>query len=330
MSDDALVLLVWGDNDFLVREAAREALGDVRPVEVEGDEWRPEVLADLATPSLFGEARALVVTSAQDLPDEAVPELARFAEDPPPDVRLVLSVVTHARAKAPPKRLVTAAGPRAEVRRAAVERRDLPGWIRERARRHGVPATPAGAAALVETVGQDPAVLDQAVAQIAAATPDEGLTPAAVGTQFRGFGDRRIWELCDAAFGGDLPGALRALTGMLEAREEPLAILGGIAARLRDLVRVRDLPPGMPASDMARAAGLRFDWQVRRYREQAARFSPARLSALHASLVEADGLLKQGGQGDVVLPVVVTRIAAGSSPGRAGGRAAVSGSRPER
>jgi DNA polymerase-3 subunit delta len=330
VTPDAPVLLVWGDNEFLVREAAREALGEVRPVELDGDDWSPEVLADLATPSLFGEARALVIVNAQDLPDEAAEELADFAADPPPDVRLVLAVVTHARAKAPPKRMATAAGPKAVVRRAAVERRDLPGWIRERARRRGVKATPGGAAALVETVGEDPAVLDQAVAQIAAASPEEGITPAAVGAQFRGFGDRRIWELCDAAFGGDPPAALRALAGMLEAREEPLAILGGIAARLRDLMRIRDLPPGMPASEMARAAGLRFDWQVRRYREQAARFSPEQLHAVHARLVEADGLLKQGGQGDVVLPVVVSSIAAASASGQTGPRRALSGSRPER
>jgi DNA polymerase III delta subunit len=107
---------------------------------------------------------------------------------------------------------------------------------------------------------------------------------------------------------------------MLEAREEPLVILGGIASRLRDLIRVRSLPPGLPRSEVARAAGLRFDWQARRYLEQATRYSEEDLARLHGDLVDADETLKQGGSGEVVLPVLVTRIAAAG-----GGRAAGAG-----
>lgn len=306
---DAPIVVVWGDSDFLVREGARQATGDVRPVEVDAHEWRPELLADLATPSLFGEARALLVLDAQDLPDQALGHVAGYGEDPSPGTRLVLAVVTSARAKGPPKRIAAAAGERAAIRRVALERRDLGGWVRDRARREGITASPQGSAALVETVGEDPAMLAQAVAQVAASHPTEGLTPGTVAAQFRGFGDRRVWELCDAAFGRDLPGALRVLAGMLEAREEPLAILGGIAARLRDLLRVRSLPPRTPAAEMAREVGLRFDWQARRYRDQAARFSAEELVGLHADVVAADRSLKQGGSGDVVLPMIVARIA---------------------
>jgi DNA polymerase-3 subunit delta len=198
---------------------------------------------------------------------------------------------------------------RAEIERVGIDRKELPDWVRRLAAERGVPATPDGARALVETVGEDPAQLDQAVAQLAAAYAEEGVTAGTVALQFRGFGERRIWELCDAAFGGNAPQALRHLAAMLEAREQPLAILGGVAARLRDLIRVRALPPRTPPKEVARTAGLRFDWQARRYVQQARRFTEDELARLHECAVDADRMLKVGAQGEVVLPMLVARIA---------------------
>ncbi len=309
MTDDApSVLLLWGDSAYLLRQAAVEAFGEVRPVEVEGPTWRPGATSDLATPSLFGEERGLMITAAQSLPREGLEEVGRYASNPAPGGRLVLTYEVGARAKGPPKGVLSALGKAAAVRRIAVDRRDLPDWVRRRAAARGIPATPQGVQALIQTLGEDPGVLDQAVEQLASSHPEDGVTPRAVAAQFRGLGDRRIWELCDAAFGGDPAGAMRALVGMLEAGDEPLVMLAGIASRLRDLVRVRSLPPKTPLAEVARRAGLRFDWQARRYRDQARRFTPQALSAIHAELVEADRALKQGGRGDTVLVKVVASI----------------------
>jgi DNA polymerase-3 subunit delta len=314
-SERPSVALVWGESDFLVREAAL-ALLPPQPQTVDVPDWRPGLVVDLSSPSLFGGERTLLITEAQDLPDEALAEVARHAADPPPGTVLVLAAVTGPRAKGPPRALANAVGQAAVVQRAAVERRELPSWVRGRARAQGLQVDGPGVVALIETVGEDPAILDQAVRQIASVDPPGGLTREAVMAQFRGFGERRTWELCDAAFTGDVRTALRSLAGMLDAREEPIVILGGIASRLRDLIRVRSLPPGMPQKDVARAAGLRFDWQARRYLNQARRFSEEELASLHADLVEADRTLKQGGSGEVVLPMVTTRIAAAAGAGR--------------
>jgi DNA polymerase-3 subunit delta len=316
----SLVVVLWGEDPFLLRTEAMELLGEVRPREIDAPEWTPGGTADLATPSLFGEARALVVTDAGNLPEEGREEVLGYARSPSPDATLVLLVEVGPRAKGPPAALSRSLPKEVEVRRVAVERRELPGWVRARARRRGVAASPAGASALVETLGEDPAILDQAVEQMAAAFPKDGLTPDTVAAQFRGLGERRVWELSDLAFGRDLPGALRALTALLESREEPLMILGGLAARLRDLLRVGALPERMAPAEAARAAGLRFDWQVRRYREQARRFSRDELAGLHEHVSEADRLLKQGSPGDVVLTKLLVRIAGAPEGARAAGR----------
>jgi hypothetical protein len=86
-------------------------------------------------------------------------------------------------------------------------------------------------------------------------------------------------------------------------------ILGGMAARLRDLIRVKSLPERMPLAELAREAGLRFDWQARRYRDQARGFTMPELVRLHDRVVEADEELKSGAAGDVVLPIVVSAVA---------------------
>jgi DNA polymerase III delta subunit len=120
-----------------------------------------------------------------------------------------------------------------------------------------------------------------------------------------------VWDLCDRAFTRDLPGAIRSWRSLEEGGDDPLKVLGGVSSRLRDLIRVRALPDRMPPAELAKRAGLRFDWQARRYRQQAGNFSMAQLVTLHERITEADRALKSGASGDTVMPVLVAAIAAG-------------------
>ena len=86
-------------------------------------------------------------------------------------------------------------------------------------------------------------------------------------------------------------------------------MLGGVSSRLRDLIRVRALPDRMPPKELASRAGLRFDWQARRYQQQARNFSMAQLLRLHERITEADRALKSGAAGDTVMPALVVAIA---------------------
>jgi DNA polymerase III subunit delta len=302
------VYLLWGEDPFLLREAAFEILGDVQPRELDAAEWQGGELSDLATPSLFGERRALLVTDCRSLPDQAVTELRAFLADPPPDAPLVLCATVGERAKAPAA-LAKLVAPLGEVREVKVTRRDLTGWLLGRAKANGLALVPDGATALVETVGEDPAALGQALEQLSAAFAGERITAALVRRQFRGLGEQHSWDLCDRAFRKDTVGAMRALSALLGSRADPLMVLGAIAARLRDLLRVRSLPDRLPPREVVQRAGLRFEWQVRTYREQARRFDVDELVRLHLQVVEADRALKSGGAGDVVLPVLIASIA---------------------
>src|SRR4051794_13183475 len=302
------VVLLWGEDPFLLREAALDALGDVRATEVDAAEWRGGETADLATPSLFGDARALLVTDCRSLSKDATAELARYLDAPAPDAMLVLSAQVAERGKAPAalSKIVKPAG---EIREVKVGRKDLPAWTAARGERHGVSIAPVAAQAMVEILGEDPGALDSAAEQLANAFPNERVTKEIVQRQFRGLGDQHTWDLCDRAFGRDLPGSVRSLRSLLESQEAGLLILGAIASRARDLLKVRALPDRMRAEDVARAAGLRFEWQGRRYREQAKRFSVEELVTIHRRIAEADRALKSGASEEIVLPVLVAEIA---------------------
>ena len=307
----ASVTLLWGEDDFLLREWALELLADRKPAEVDAAEWRGGELQDLATPSLFGERRALVITDAKSLPKEAIGELAAYLSAPDPDAPLVICAQVGDRAKVPAAldKLVKPVGQVVEVK---IVRKDLEAWLIQRARRDELDLAPPAARALVEIVGAEPGPLAAALRQLGGAFAGQGITPTIVARQFRGLGDQKVWDLCDRAFSKDLPGAIRSLRSIEEGRDDPLMVLGGIASRLRDLMKVRALPDRMPLTELARAAGLRFDWQARRYQQQARNYSMDQLVVLHERLVDADRAMKSGASADVVMPVLVAAIAAES------------------
>lgn len=301
--------MFWGEDEFLLRDAALSLLEDrgIRATEVDGRDWRGGETADLATPSLFGEPRALLVLGCQGLPDRGVRELKEYLAAPAADALCVLTQVSRGKSAPPLGKAVQAGG--GLVRQVTLRRQDLNGWVVDRGRRAGVKVTGQAAAELVKTLGQDPATLDQAVRQLGSAFPGRAIGPGDVASQFRGLGEQRVWDLCDKALAGRAGEALVALRSLLDEREDPLIILGGIASRIRDLIRVRALPERIPQAEAAKQAGLRFDWQVRRYREQAARFAPEDLARLHANVVDADRALKGGVAGDVVLIGLVASMA---------------------
>jgi DNA polymerase-3 subunit delta len=313
--------LIWGEDEFLLRESAHDLLDrhGLRADEIDAAEWRGGETSDLATPSLFGERRALLVTGVQGLSEAAATEIRSYlaghgAAGGGDDSVLVLTAISRGRSGPPIGKAVTAAG--GAVRQVTVRRQDLPTWVLGRAKRRGVSMSSPAAAALIGAVGDGPAELDQAVEQLGSAFPNQPIGPDQVHAQFRGLGDQQIWDLCDRALAGRLGDALVALRSLLEDREAGLLILGGIAARVRDLIRVRSLPDRMPPAEAAKAAGLRFDWQVRRYREQAGRFTPEELEALHERVAEADRAIKGGVGEDVVLPGVVAALSGRPDVGR--------------
>ena len=304
----APIALLWGEDAFLLREAALQRFADVHPTEVDAGEWQGGELQDLATPSLFGEPRALLISDARSLTKDATAELAAYLAAPDPDARLVICCQVAERGKVPAalEKLVKPVG---EVRHVEIKRKDLEGWLSGRAVEMQLDLSVPAARALVETLGEETGQLVGALQQLGGAFTGRRITPAMVATQFRGLGEQKVWDLCDRAFSLDLPGAIRSWRSIEEGGDDSLKVLGGVSSRLRDLIRVRALPDRMPPKELTSRAGLRFDWQARRYQQQARNFSMAQLLRLHERITEADRALKSGATGDTVMPALVVAIA---------------------
>jgi DNA polymerase-3 subunit delta len=309
MSELGAVTLLWGEDAFFVRETARAMLRDIRVTEVDAGDWSGGELQDLATPSLFGDRRALLVTDCRSLSKAALGELNVYLRAPDPNAPLVLGCTVAERGK-PPAALVKMIEPAGTITQVQVARKELEPWLVQRAAGIGLEVTAQAARALVQTLGEDLAQLASSLEQLAAAFQSTRITPAEVRRQFRGLGEQKTWDLCDRAFGKDLPGAIRALRAIEENGDEALMVLGGIAVRVRDLIRVRALPDRTPPAQVAKQAGLRFDWQARRYQQQARNYSLDQLVEIHDRIAETDRALKSGAPGDVVMPVLIAAIAA--------------------
>jgi DNA polymerase III subunit delta len=310
-SSKGAVTLLWGEDPFLLREAALELFGDLRPTEVDAAVWQGGELQDLATPSLFGERRALLISDARSLSKDATAELAAYLSAPAPDAPLVICCRVAERGKAPAglEKLVKPVG---TVTQVAIARKDLEPWLVQRAKKQDLDLAPQAARALVDALGEEPGRLLEALQQMGQAFAGQRITRELVVQQFSGLGEQKVWDLCDMAFGKDLSGAIRSLRSIEAGGDDPLKVLGGISSRLRDLIRVRALPDRIPAAKVAQAAGLRFDWQARRYQQQARNFSMGQLLELHDRITEADRALKSGGVGDVIMPTLIAAIAAGT------------------
>lgn len=303
------VVLLWGEDPFLLRDRALGIFGDLKPSEVDGGHWEGGETADLDTPSLFGERRGLLVTDAKSISAAGLKELARYCEAPSPDALLILTAKVAERAKAAPPSLAKLVDPSAIVE-VSLKRKELAGWVTARAQAKELRISPAACQTLIGVVGEEAAELDQALDQLVNAFPGADITPEIVSAQFQGLGDQQVWDLCDRAFTRDLPGSIHSLRSLLAAREDPLKILGGVALRVRQLVKVRTLPDHAGQQDVMKAAGLRMPWQAKSYQTQARRFTMAELIVIHTRVVDADRALKLGGSdGDVVLSSLVAAIA---------------------
>ena len=303
------VTLLWGEDDYLLREAALALLGETKATEVDAAEWEGGELQSLATPSLFGEPRALLVNDAKSLRKETLDEIGRYLAAPDPDATLVL-VLRRRRSREgarPPSRSSWSRS--GEVRKVDIARKELEPWLVGRAKELGLDLAIPGSRRSSRRSARSPASWSRRSASSRTCSPGSASALARSRGQFRGLGEQKTWDLCDRAFGKDLPGAIRSLRSIEEGGDEAIMVLGGIAARLRDLLKVRSLPDRMPPAQVAKEAGLRFDWQARRYQQQARNFSMEQLVALHDRVTEADRALKSGATGDIVMPTLVTAIA---------------------
>jgi DNA polymerase-3 subunit delta len=221
-----------------IRQAARAAGYADREVHFveRGFDW-DELLRGSANLSLFA-SRRLTEIKLNSTPDaEAQHALAGLAAQPPADT--VLLVTGELDRKPLGATWVKAFEQHGVlVVTQPVERKALPGWIRERLGRHGVGIDPAAAQVLADRVEGNLLAAQQDVERIALLMPGATLGPEDVARLVADSARYDVFELSAAAFAGQPERALRILAGLRAEGREPPLILWALVNDLRALSRV--------------------------------------------------------------------------------------------
>jgi DNA polymerase III subunit delta len=309
------IVVVAGGEPFL----SRSVLGLLRDRLVPDEEdrgwaWREfagdepldprDVFDEAATVGLFATAtRAAVVRQADAFVTAAREPLERIASSPRGGRGLVILEVKTFQATT---RLAKAAAKQGLVIDTAIPaRKDLAGWLRKWAQAgHGVTLAAGTGQQLLERLGGNLGLADQALARLAAALPAGGrakaIPPEAI-DEFAGTpGERSAWGMIDAASSGETASALAQLATLLEAGESPIAIAAQASAVFRKLAaaaRLLALPAGegRPAGveQALREAGVgAWPAALAQAREALGQLGPARARRLPIWLRDLDLALK--------------------------------------
>jgi DNA polymerase-3 subunit delta len=199
---------------------------------------------------------------------------------------------------------VKEAGERLEVKKPADW--DDKGWQRlvgEEFRRLGRKADGTAIAALLRHAGTDASTVATKVAQVAAAAPQGTVTADHVEEVVEGHGRVSGFAVADAIADRDAARALVAVRGCLEAGDAPLAIVGAITYRFRQLLVARG---GGSAQD-AGTSPAQFRRAVPIAKEN---FGPGELAWCHDRLAQLDVDLKGSELPDeLVLELAVIELA---------------------
>lgn len=307
------VILLAGDDDLLLQRALQRQLAAITAalddVDVDlHDVSETDHLPELRTTSLFGGQTCVVLRGVEGLAGDLKAEVEAYLESPAPDAVLVLVARGVGRIQKIAK-LVAANGRREDVKRPPDH--DDRAWDRlvtdEFAHRGRTPDASAVAAIRLHA-GTDTATIAAQVATVCASVVGSQVTVADVEAAVEGRGRVSGFAIADAVADRDPGAAILAVRGALEAGEAPLAIVGALTFRFRQLLQVRS------GAD-ARTAGM-SPGQHRRLQQLSARFSPGELAWCHDRLADLDLELKGSDlPDDVVLEVAIIDLATSRTVG---------------
>jgi DNA polymerase III subunit delta len=266
-----LVLLV-GDEELLVARAvgavtaaARQASTELTATERAGSELEGPELHELLGPSLFGDARLVVIRAAQDVRNAALAVLAPYLANPAEGTTLVLQHAGGAKGKAvleASRGAGALAIPCGRITRAD-ERAD---FVRAEVRRAGGRIEPAAVAALVDAVGSDLRELAAAAEQLVS---DSGgaIDLKVVRAYHQGRAEVSGFAVSDLAVVGNTAGALEALRYALDLGVPHVVIADALADGVRTIARVASAGRGGNEYQLAQRLGMP-PWKVKRAQSQ--------------------------------------------------------------
>lgn len=258
------ILLITGNAEYLREQTRARALASVKAADpnvnvveslasgVSGGE-----LMAMTGPSLFSETTVIVLSELENLPEDAADLLVEFSGQPADDIAMILVHSGGNKGRGVLQKLRKSKFVAEEALNAPKYDNEFAAWVRNHARERGHAMDDRTATALVLALGKDLRALAAAIDQLALAVAEgEAFTSELVGQYFGGRAEVKGFEISDAAFAGNIAGALEKVRWALENKVAPVVVVATFASGLRNMAAVATAGPAMSDSDIAKSHGM--------------------------------------------------------------------------
>ncbi|MEE6272525.1 DNA polymerase III subunit delta [Georgenia wangjunii] len=317
MSWDAVtlapVVLVRGPEGLLADRAVARLLDQARAddehVEVthlEAAGYESGQLEMIASPSLFGEKRCVVVAGVEACTDALIDDVLVYLRNTPDDVWLVLRHNGGQRGKKLLDAVVAGGHPVVACEQIKKDG-DKAAFVSAEFRRARRQVEPAAVQALVQAVGSDLRELGAACLQLVADTTGT-VTSDVVERYHGGRVEASGFRVADAAIAGHAAEAVTLLRHALGTGADPVPLVAVLALKLRTMAKVDATRgrSGYSVADLGMAP-----WQVDQARRSLAGWTPEGLAAAITAVAAADAEVKgMGRDPEFAVERAVLRIAA--------------------
>ncbi len=297
-AEPAPIVLVRGAEPLLVERAVERIVARARAADPEVDveradaaEYPAGTLAVLTSPSLFSEAKVVVVDGLDRAGDDLTRDTLGYVGAPLDSAVVVLCHGGGQRGKALLD-AVRAAGAPEIVCDPITSDSDKLSFASAELRRAGRRADGQALRALVDAVGSDLRELAAACSQLAADTT--GIVGAEVVERYYGGRvEATGFQVADAAVAGESGRAVALLRHALATGLDPVPLVAALAARLRLLAKVGAVRGR--GAEAARELGL-APWQVDRAVRELRGWTPEGLAVAISAVARADAEVKGEGR----------------------------------
>ena len=252
-----------------------------------------DILDQANTLPMFSEKRLLVVRGIEKLKEEDQNLWTKYAENPSP----YTLIVGTADKRDKRTRFFKTMDGRGFIRTLEEPKpRDFPIWVDRLAKRHELTLSPDAKQALLDAVGTDLGALDRHLDKLALFIhPEKTVSAKAVAQLVYDIAGESLFSWTDQVVEGRVPQATATLNDLVRSGSPVLVLVSLLARHLRVLLKARDeLAARTPTQELPHLLGVP-PFTVRRYLDQAQRFTKGRLRSSLGELSKLDRELKSTG-----------------------------------
>lgn len=289
----APVVLLSGSEGLLqdraaqrVIQLAQESDPSVEITQFEAAAYERGMLKMLASPSLFGEQKLVIVSGVEKTNDEFLTEATEYVAAPAADVWLVLHHGGGMRGKRLLDAVKKAAHPiiNCQPLKWDSQKSDFVQAEFRSAKRR---LDPQALRALIDALGNDLRELAAACGQLIADTTGT-VTAETVNRYYGGRVEANAFRVADAVAAGRRGDALVNLRHALSTGAEPVPIVAALAMKMRSLAKVAAARSrGLSARDIGMQG-----WQMENARKELSGWSPDGIAAAITAIAQADAEVK--------------------------------------